>query len=171
MADTDVKAFPFLSLPAELRNNVYELPLCSFGEPAASLDDDLNYRLRIISTSSIDTTILRTSSQVHQEAYDCMIKKNRLVQVIYTKGLDLFPIVRTKRVPLVRMRGRDFQGFSMRVTLTSTRNLGTPQDAFYNYMFAQDLKLVCLSISHLQYVQVRTGQEVFQLVYTNVQDT
>jgi hypothetical protein len=126
MADIDVKAFPFLSLPAELRNKIYKLLLCSFVEPTTSLYEKFNCRMRTISTGSIDTAILRTSTQVHREAYDVMVKTNRLVQVIHPKDPDLVRILKTKRVPIVLMSGRHYQGYSMRITLTFLCDLGTP---------------------------------------------
>jgi hypothetical protein len=42
---------------------------------------------------SIDTAILRTSTEVHREAYDVMIKSNEFVLVKTTHGLPIAYLV------------------------------------------------------------------------------
>jgi hypothetical protein len=103
--------FRFLDLPAELRNNIYGLLLCSFGEPSSALDNNFFPCLRTISTSSVDPTILRTSSQIYREAYDTMLKTNQFIKVNCTSGLGLTTILRNKRIPTVHMAtgGRGFE--------------------------------------------------------------
>jgi hypothetical protein len=166
MAYTDVKVFRFLDIPAELRSKVYAVLLCSFGEPTTNLDDDYNPRLCAVSTSSINTAILRTCNQVHREAYDVMVKTNRFVQVKYTNGIDLYSTLVVHRIPVLLMCECDFQSFLLRLALTCTIDLVRlrhrlgPVTAYCITMFAQDLKLLGSGIPSIQSEYVQGDDEV-----------
>jgi hypothetical protein len=82
----DIRPFRFLDLPGELRNNVYEYMLCSFddGTPQAGVIKPVNH--------SVNTAILRTSSQVHRETYDIIVS-NQFVMIESHEHLPLRSLI------------------------------------------------------------------------------
>jgi hypothetical protein len=102
------KPFRFMDLPAELRNRVYALLLCSFDQKrnthANMLDNLLMeslWQIRIKDT--INTAILQTSSQVYREAYDVMVKKNQFVLLSSKGGIPLRSMLATQYTPVIAL--------------------------------------------------------------------
>lgn len=80
-----------------------------------------------IAQHSIDTSILRTSKQIHREGYDVMVKTNRFVRVTTSEGIPLRFILNHLRVPVVSDdvgRTRQFQGYVLAIALTSRKEIG-----------------------------------------------
>jgi hypothetical protein len=125
--------FRFLDLPGEIRNRVYEIILCSF-EPAPP-PESLQYGLIQFQSGRIqelvydicpaihstETTILRTSKQVHREAYDVMVKVNQFIHM-RTIDISMSKLLVGSQVPIVtldRAHAEQFQGYVLRVNMSA----------------------------------------------------
>lgn len=115
-----MQPFRFLDLPGELRNNIYDLLLCSW-------NDEPEYEPRFVgglckrSTSYGAMTLLRTNKQIHEEAFDYMMKRNQFVRVT-CRGLDANTLfLGDETVPAITTdarKARQFEGYLMHFTLS-----------------------------------------------------
>jgi hypothetical protein len=155
MVYTNEQPFRFMDLPSELRNKIYSLLLCSKCRPKRRLTGDTILRGCSSPLQSINPTILRTSSQVHQEAYDVMVKTNRFVHVRSTNDVALDSVLQLTSVPYIitnEVRASRFTGYVLRVTLSTEceapyRTKPGRQSAAM--VLAQDLDLLCSCIATL----------------------
>ncbi len=112
--------FRFLDLPGELRNNIYDLLLCSW-------NDELEYEpgsvggLRKRSPSYDAMALLRANKQIHEEAFDYMMKRNQFVRVT-CRGLDANSLfLGDEMIPAISTDNRkavQFEGYLMHFTLS-----------------------------------------------------
>lgn len=112
--------FRFLDLPGELRNNIYDLLLCSWNDEP-EYEPGFVGGLRKRSASYDAMTLLRTNRQIHEEAFDYMMKRNQFVRVT-CRGLDINSLfLGDEVVPAVttdQRKVRQFEGYLMHVTLS-----------------------------------------------------
>lgn len=143
-------------LPLEVCNNIYAFLLADF-DPRPELEffeSMIQPRMTefIPASHSIDTAILRVSRNIHLEAYDLMIKKNRFVYVrsrgvpIYLPRADTLPIVSENEDHV-----RRFKGYVLEVTMTSHDERPPPlppsaHDPFDVMILARDLDMLCASL-------------------------
>ncbi|KAL1600390.1 hypothetical protein SLS60_006775 [Paraconiothyrium brasiliense] len=124
----------FLGLPREIRNKIYRAALCTF-EPRPStthLPSNVSVAPSFlnqlaIAVHDIDTSILLASKQIHQEAYDVMVKSNRFVRVTTSGGFPLRLLLNHLRVPVVtedKESVDNFKGYVLSVTLTFPKEVG-----------------------------------------------
>jgi len=114
------QSFRFLDLPGEIRNNIYDLLLCSWEdkpEPESRLTGGLGRRC----PSYLATALFRTNKQLHDEAFDYMIKRNQFVRVT-CRGFNLPDLfLDHRRVPAIAVDSRmssHFKGYVMHVALS-----------------------------------------------------
>ena len=100
------QSFRLFDLPRELRDLIYRIMLGSF-EPAntrvelASTTDPSSFYKFTKAKHSVETAILRTSLQVHVEAYDAMLKMKSFVLVRSIDNVPSQEFFYTQRVPVV----------------------------------------------------------------------
>jgi hypothetical protein len=120
MSLLSVQPFRFLDLPGELRNNIYNLLLCSWNdEPEHESGFVGGLRKRSLSYDAM--TLLRTNKQIHEEAFDYMVKRNQFVRVTCRRldvnslflGDEMIPAVTTDQ-----RKARQFEGYLMHLTLS-----------------------------------------------------
>jgi hypothetical protein len=83
-------------------------------------------KLEILQHSN-NTAILRTSKQIHREAYDVLVKTNKFVHVTTSAGIPIRFLLNHLRVPMVtedKARAEQFQGYVLSVALTGPRDIG-----------------------------------------------
>lgn len=95
-----VYAFPFLYLPAELRDEIYSLLLCFPPFPRTKWSDSTSAQRResLVYNHRIRTEIWRTNSQVYSEAYATFLRGNQFVRLTVNK-FQLEPIPRLQADP------------------------------------------------------------------------
>jgi hypothetical protein len=138
--------FRFLDLPGEIRNNIYDLLLCSW-------NDDLEIEPGYISKvnrrcpSYPASALLRANKQVHSEAFDYMIKRNQFVRIT-CRGLDARNLFLEGGIPVVTTNAHEvsrFNGYVMHMELS--KPVFTPSPfAFSEYemmMLRADLPNLC----------------------------
>ncbi|KAJ4360620.1 uncharacterized protein N0V89_001186 [Didymosphaeria variabile] len=150
----------FLGLPREVRNKIYRAALCTFEPrpstiyppPDVSVAPTFMNELAIVE-HDIDTSILLVSKQIHQEAYDVMVKKNRFVRVTTSGGFPLRLLLNHLRVPVVtevKESVDNFQGYVLSVTLTFPKEVGQAfQDTPFSVepcslmLLSRDMDVLC----------------------------
>jgi hypothetical protein len=138
--------FRFLDLPGEIRNNVYDLLLCSW-------NNELEHESGCLSKVSRRrprypaSALLRANKQVHGEATDYMIKRNQFIRIT-CRGLDVRNLFLGNGIPVVSTDTYEvnrFNGYVMHMTLS--KPLFEPsQFAFAEYeimMLRADLPSLC----------------------------
>ncbi|KAF2127651.1 hypothetical protein P153DRAFT_294727 [Dothidotthia symphoricarpi CBS 119687] len=144
-AQQSSQAFRFMDLPGEIRNNVYDLLLCSWDE---DLEQDQNsngtFSRRFLKYPA--TALLRTSKQVHSEASDYMAKRNQFVHIT-CRGMDIRRLF-LHEVPVVTSDERktsQFMEYAMHLTLTKPMLSSTTFDpSEYKLMvLCSDLPFLC----------------------------
>jgi hypothetical protein len=115
--------FRFLDLPREIRNKIYRVLLCTFAPVLTSIPID---KMNVHETleHSIETAILRTSTQIHREAYDVMIKTNRFISVksagIPIRNLLNSLLIRPVMVDEAALSA--FEGYTLAVSILRKRD-------------------------------------------------
>jgi hypothetical protein len=111
--------FRFLDLPGEIRNNIYDLLLCSWNDELEQ-DPGMISKLYRRSQSNPSTTLLRANKQIHAEASDYMIKRNQFVRMT-CRGFDVRNLFLCEGIPVTTTDPRrvsSFNGHLMHVTLS-----------------------------------------------------
>jgi hypothetical protein len=141
-----IQTFRFLALPGEIRNNIYDLLLCSWNN---ELDIEPGYISKVSRrcTSHPASALLRANKQVHSEAFDYMIKRNQFVRIT-CRGLDARNLFLEGGIPVVTTNVHEisqFNGYVMHMTLS--KPVFTPGPfAFSEYemmMLRSDLPNLC----------------------------
>ena len=147
MGNTDNTHFRFMDLPAELRNKVYSNLLCSFKAPDSNVPLFARDPKPLTKAKhSIDTTILLTNSQIHREAYDVMLKRNRFTLVRSTSKFPLHTILANQRVPVVTANARcisHFKGYLLELRLSAKKHIGDSPHLKRAMILACDLEVFC----------------------------
>ncbi|RAR11834.1 tetratricopeptide-like helical protein [Stemphylium lycopersici] len=119
--------FRFLDLPGEIRNNIYDLLLCSW-------EDELEQDANMISSlsrrcpSNPSTALLRANKQINAEATDYMIKRNQFVRIT-CRGLDVRNLFLSEGIPVITTDARKiglFDGHVMHMTLSKPALVPSP---------------------------------------------
>lgn len=116
--DQSTQPFRFLDLPAEIRNGVYGLLLCSWDDETEQ-DSGLISRLSRRCPSYAAGGLLRANKQIHAEASDYMIKRNQFVRIT-CRGLDARELFLGADIPVITTdikKASQFRGYVMHMTL------------------------------------------------------
>jgi hypothetical protein len=144
------QSFRFLDLPGEIRNNIYNLLLCSWEdqlEPESRLTGGLGRRC----PSYPATALFRTNKQLHNEAFDYMIKRNQFVRVT-CRGFNMSDLfLDYRRVPAIAVDSRKsshFKGYVMHLALSKPAlSIGPSSFAEHEIMMLRsDLPALCLQL-------------------------
>jgi hypothetical protein len=139
--------FRFLDLPGELRNNIYDLLLCSWNDEI-ECEPKFVGGLRKRSLVHDATSLLRTNKQVHNEASDYMMKRNQFVRVT-CRGLDINSLfLGDEMIPAITTdsrKARQFESYLMHVTLSKPATTSAPIDFSETeiMMLRADLPALC----------------------------
>jgi hypothetical protein len=111
--------FRFLDLPAEIRNNIYGLLLCSWNDELEVEPSSVS-KLSRRCPSYPASALLRTNKQIHNEAFDYMTKRNQFIRIT-CQGFGIRDLFLDDGVPVittdVQKVGR-FNGYVMHMTLS-----------------------------------------------------
>jgi hypothetical protein len=144
MSSLAMQPFRFLDLPGEIRNNIYDLLLCSW-EDELEQDGRGGVAKRYAEYNAMD--LLRTNKQIHEEAFDYMMKRNQFVRVT-CRGLDVHTLfLGDEVIPIVSegTRAKQFEGHMMHLTLSKPA-LSTERPNFSEHelmMLRSDLPALC----------------------------
>lgn len=144
-------------LPLEVCNKIYAFLLADFDPPSNELELTESSIQRsmaafALASHSIDTAILRASRNVHLEAYDLMVKKNRFVRFI-SRGVPKY-LLSGIELPIVTVNAdiiSRFKGYVLEVTVTSDEDplphmpLGA-HDPFEAMILARDTGTLCIGL-------------------------
>jgi hypothetical protein len=116
--------FRFRDLPKEIRDKIYREILCDFHpKPTTRIPSEL-IESSVRALHSIDTAILRTSTAIYREAYECMVKTNRFVKVTSSHSIMLHLMLNGRQVPVVAQKKKvvnNFGGYVLAVHLDTTK--------------------------------------------------
>jgi hypothetical protein len=141
-----IQPFRFLDLPGEIRNNVYDLLLCSWNDEL-ELEPGSISKVSRRCPSYPASALLRANKQIHSEAADYMIKRNQFVRIT-CRGLDVRNLFLADGIPVVSTDAYEvsrFTGYVMHMTL-SKPVFAPSQFAFAEYeimMLRADLPKLC----------------------------
>ncbi|KAJ8111096.1 hypothetical protein OPT61_g6224 [Boeremia exigua] len=139
--------FRFLDLPGELRNNIYDLLLCSWNDEPEYEPGSVG-GLRKRSPSYDAMALLRANKQIHEEAFDYMMKRNQFVRIT-CRGLDANTLfLGDEIIPAITTDNRkamQFDGYLMHVTLSKPALSSGPTNYFESeiMMLRADLPSLC----------------------------
>ncbi|KAF2250516.1 hypothetical protein BU26DRAFT_517348 [Trematosphaeria pertusa] len=150
MAPATARPFPFLSFPREIRDKVYRELLCNFDPPPTKVLPSTMFTFEQ-AKHSIDTAVLRTSTQIHREAYDVMVKTNRFVLIESAGGLPIRSIMGGLRVPVItadRDCAQRFKGYVLAVSLSTKKPAWRDDEAIPTgpcglMILGRDVRLFC----------------------------
>lgn len=111
--------FRFLDLPGEIRNNIYDLLLCSW-EDQLEQDSSRVVNLSRRCPSYPAASLLRANKQIHSEASDYMIKHNQFVRIT-CRNIDVRTLLLSSGVPVITTDARkvdQHEGYVMQMTLS-----------------------------------------------------
>jgi hypothetical protein len=122
MASSPNTTFRFRDLPLELRNKIYRTLLCALKtHPGPEAKRYVEMLLDYNSAhDGIDTAILRTNKTIYCEAYDVMVKTNRLIKVTSVRGLPVRLLLPSLRCPIVawdKSAVEKFKGYALAIHL------------------------------------------------------
>ncbi|KAI8941644.1 hypothetical protein NX059_002857 [Plenodomus lindquistii] len=145
-SQTRSQPFRFLDLPGEIRNNIYDMLLCSWNNELEQVPELLSKMSRRC-PSYPATALLRANKQIQAEATDYMIKRNQFVRVT-CRGFDVRKLFLGDRIPVITTDERktnQFQGYVMHMTLS--KPAFTPSafqfSEFEIMMLRSDLPILC----------------------------
>ncbi|KAI4708003.1 hypothetical protein J4E89_007121 [Alternaria sp. Ai002NY15] len=138
--------FRFLDLPGEIRNNIYDLLLCSW-EDELEQDPSMSSKLSRRSPSNPSPSLLRANKQIYAEASDYMIKRNQFVRIT-CRGLDSRNLFLGEGIPVITTDARKvsvFDGHVMHITLSKPAFTPSPFQfsEFEIMMLRSDLPKLC----------------------------
>ena len=138
--------FRFLDLPGEIRNNIYDLLLCSW-EDEVEQDPSMSSKLSRRSPSNPSSSLLRANKQIYAEASDYMIKRNQFVRIT-CRGLDSRNLFLGEGIPVITTDARKvslFDGHVMHITLSKPVFAPSPFQfsEFEIMMLRSDLPKLC----------------------------
>ncbi|KAJ4989617.1 hypothetical protein SVAN01_04834 [Stagonosporopsis vannaccii] len=139
--------FRFLDLPGELRNNIYDLLLCSWNDEP-EYEPGFVGGLRKRSPSYDALALLRANKQIHEEAFDYMMKRNQFVRIT-CRGLDANSLfLNDEIIPAIttdHRKARQFEGYLMHFTLSKPALSSGPINFSENeiMMLRTDLPALC----------------------------
>ncbi|KAF1942251.1 hypothetical protein EJ02DRAFT_178677 [Clathrospora elynae] len=111
--------FRFFDLPGEIRNNIYDLLLCSWNNELEQAPDMIS-KLSRRRPAYASTALFHTNKQIYAEASDYMIKRNQFVRIT-CRGLDVRKLFLAEGVPVITTDARKvslFNGYVMHMTLS-----------------------------------------------------
>ncbi|KAF2117330.1 hypothetical protein BDV96DRAFT_644755 [Lophiotrema nucula] len=117
MAQTKTQPFRLLDLPGEVRTKIYQELLYSFQYPQGVSIPSNTAKYVYQPHHRIETAILRTSRQVHREAYDVMVKTNQFIN-IECRHFPLTQLLIAAQVPVVTRSCRwvnQFKGYLLKL--------------------------------------------------------
>jgi hypothetical protein len=138
--------FRFLDLPGEIRNNIYDLLLCSWNDEL-ELEPGPISKVSRRCPSYPASALLRANKQIQSEASDYMVKRNQFVRIT-CRGLDVRNLFLEDGIPVVSTKMREvsqFHGYVMHITLSKPVFAPSPF-AFSEYeimMLRADLPNLC----------------------------
>ncbi|KAF2866886.1 hypothetical protein BDV95DRAFT_503555 [Massariosphaeria phaeospora] len=112
----------FFDLPLEIRTQIYNILLCDFPD-VCGIPDHVSCNA-VRAPNSIETSILRTSKQVHGEAYDAMIKNNLFILLESDGTFPLERMLYERGIPVVAKNVPNFEGYVLSVSISRKISAG-----------------------------------------------
>ncbi|KAF1844857.1 uncharacterized protein K460DRAFT_286700 [Cucurbitaria berberidis CBS 394.84] len=130
MASSFSAPFRFRDLPSEIRNKIYRNLLCEVSPAPTTVDTTDMFSLALI-RHSIDSALLRTSTEIYHEAYAVLIKTNRFVKITVERGVPLRLLIKGLGVRVItenKALVERFKGYVLAVHLGRKTPSQVPED-------------------------------------------